>query len=41
MRVMVLKDQANKAREILKGIELSYSYGGRKSLDGVNGEEES
>lgn len=30
MRFMVKKDQANKAREILKDIELSYSYGGRK-----------
>ena len=30
MRVMVKKDQAKKAREILKNIELSYSYGFRK-----------
>ena len=31
MRVMVKKDQAEKAREILKDIELSYSYGFRIS----------
>ena len=41
MRIMVLKDQANKARAILKGIELSYSYGGRKNPKGVNDDEES
>lgn len=29
MRVMVKKDQAGQAREILKDIELSYSYGFR------------
>jgi hypothetical protein len=28
MRLMVKKDQANKAKEILKDIELSYSYCG-------------
>ncbi len=31
MRLMVKKEQASRAREILKDIELSYSYGGRKS----------
>ncbi len=41
MRFMVLKDQANKAREILKDIELSYSYGGRKNPEGVDDEDES
>jgi len=33
MRFMVKKDQANKAKKILKDIELSYSYGGRKNLE--------
>ena len=41
MRLMVKKDQANKAREILKDIELSYSYGVRKSLEDFNDEEKS
>ena len=36
MRFMVKKDQASKAREILKNVELSYSYGGRKSPEDVN-----
>ena len=36
MRVMVKKDQADRAREILKNIGVSYSYGFRKSADDVN-----
>ena len=36
MRFMVKKDQARKAREPLKNVELSYSYGGRKSPEDVN-----
>ena len=39
MRFMVKKDQASKAREILKNVELSYSYGGRKSSEDVNDNE--
>lgn len=41
MRLMVKKDQANKARELLKDVKLSYSYGGRKRPEGENGREES
>ena len=39
MRFMVKKDQASKARKILKNVELSYSYGGRKSPEDVNDNE--
>lgn len=39
MRLMVKKEQAVRAREILKDIELSYSYGGRKSQKDVSDEE--
>jgi len=40
MRLMVKKEQAEKAREILKDIILSYSYGGRnrpKDVDDPKG----
>lgn len=40
MRVMVKKDQAAKAREILKDIKLSYSYGFRESSEDDNEGEE-
>jgi len=40
MRVMVKKDQANMAREILKDIELSYSYGGKSHPEDINLESE-
>ena len=40
MRIMVKKEQASRAREILQNIELSYSYGGRKRPKDVSDEEE-
>lgn len=39
MRLMVKKEQASRAREILKDIELSYSYGGMKSPNDISDEE--
>ncbi len=41
MRLMVRKDQAERVREILKDIELSYSYGSTKNLKDSPDEEES
>ena len=40
MRFMVKKDQANKARKILKNIKLSYSYGGKNRPKDINDQEE-
>lgn len=41
MRLMVRKDQVEKAREILQDVQLSYSYGGRGAEDdrSVKGED--
>ncbi len=39
MRVMVRKDQAAKARELLKNIKLTYSYSLRKNPKDINGGE--
>jgi hypothetical protein len=36
MRLMVKKDQANEAREIVKVVELSYSYSGLKKLEDLS-----
>ena len=41
MRVMVKKDQVDKARDILKDIKLSYSYGYRESSQDSHDREES
>ena len=41
MTLMVKKDQVDKAREILKGIKLSYSYGGRNSPNDLMNKESS
>ena len=40
MRLMVKKDQANKAKEILKDIELSYSYCGNNSPEDVDDQDD-
>ena len=39
MRVMVKRDQVDKARAILKDIELSYSYGFRGRSKGIGGKQ--
>jgi len=36
MRLMVRKEHATRARELLKDIELSYSYGGLKGSEDFN-----
>ncbi len=41
MRLMVRKDQARRAREILKDIKLSYSYGGTTNREDFPDEEDS
>ena len=40
MRVMVRKDQADRARDILEGMALSYSYGFRENREDRNEREE-
>ena len=39
MRLLVKKDQAAEARDILKDIELSFSYGGFKNPEDLNEDE--
>ena len=39
MRLMVKKEQAKKAREILENVELSFSYGGLKGPEDLNDDE--